>query len=238
MTRRYERLEADPVGVTAARLVERVSARLPGRDLIEVARELPRLVSDVATGATTSRRRLRVARLASRIGSALVLVVAAVVLVLAARDARGELDSSIDWLPLIETTVNDLVFVAIAVFFLYTVPARLERRRLLTLLHRIRSLAHIIDMHQLTKDPERVRSTFQPTEASVMVGLDRDEMRAYLEYCTELLSLVAKTAALCAEESQDTIVLDTVRGIETLCAGLSADTWQKLTILASPNSAA
>ena len=75
-------------------------------------------------------------------------------------------DSSVDWLPLIESAINDLVFAAIAVFFLHAFPNRLQRGQLLALLHRLRSLAHIVDMHQLTKDPERLRDDFVPTTAS------------------------------------------------------------------------
>jgi len=56
-------------------------------------------------------------------------------------------------------------------------------------------------------------------------------MEAYLEYCTELLSLVGKTAALCAEESRDQVVLDTVRAIETLTISLSREIWQKIALL-------
>src|SRR3954464_13157159 len=40
--------------------------------------------------------------------------------------------------------------------FLWAFPERLERRTLLRMLHRLRSLAHVIDMHQLSKDPEQL----------------------------------------------------------------------------------
>jgi hypothetical protein len=61
-----------------------------------------------------------------------------------------------DWVPLVESVINDLVFAAIAVVFLWAFPERLERRTLLRLLHRLRSLAHVIDMHQLSKDREQL----------------------------------------------------------------------------------
>src|SRR5204863_4506237 len=108
-----------------------------------------------------------------------------------------------DWVPLVESAVNDLVFAAIAVVFLWAFPERLERRTLLRLLHRLRSLAHVIDMHQLSKDPEQVQPTYVRTAASVTHGLDADQLHHYLDYCSEMLSLTAKTAALCAEHSTD-----------------------------------
>jgi hypothetical protein len=86
-------------------------------------------------------------------------------------------------------------------------------------------------MHQLTKDPDRLSDGFRATEQSVRVDLDAPELTRYLEYCSELLSLVAKTAALCAEESTDGVVLDTVSEIETLTLGMSRKIWQKISLL-------
>jgi hypothetical protein len=236
--RAYERLEVQFVRATAERLRDRIGARLPGRNLVKVAAELVQLIDDVGQGAEEIRGRVRRARLLSWTAMALVLAGATALLVVAARDAfdaRGP-DSSVDWLPLIEAGINDVVFVAIAVFFLRSIPERIERDRVLVLLHRLRSLAHIVDMHQLSKDPERLSASYTPTPKSVEVGLDRDRMQAYLEYCTELLSLIGKTAALCAEASQDGLVLSTVSTVERLTTDLSSEVWQKIAVLppASP----
>ena len=48
---------------------------------------------------------------------------------------------------------------------------------------------------------------------------------------SELLSLVAKTAALCAEYSTDSVVLDTARAIESLTTDMSVKIWQKIALL-------
>ena len=61
--------------------------------------------------------------------------------------------------------------------------------------------------------------------------MSRDELERYLDYCSEMLSLVGKTAALCAEESRDSLVLDTVSTIEQLTVGLSRKIWQKISNL-------
>ena len=173
------------------------------------------------------------ARLLSQALIVVVIVAAVVALAFALKDAfdQNRVENSFDWLGLAETTVNDLVFVAIAVFFLYSVPDRIQRGNSLAMLHRLRSLAHVIDMHQLDKDPERLRSTYQETEVSLKVGLNRTQMESYLNYCSELLSLVGKAAALCAEESQDSVVLETVSTIETLTLGMSRKIWQKISVL-------
>ena len=108
---------------------------------------------------------------------------------------------------------------------------RQRRRQTLATLHRLRSLTHVIDMHQLTKDPERILSAPPPTDASIEPDLAPDELGRYLDYCSELLSLVSKTAALCSQDAVDPLVLDTVSEIESLTLGMSRKIWQKISLL-------
>ena len=207
-----DRLYPEPVLDTVRRLELRIAARFPERGLRQAAIALQELVAEVQDAAADLNGRVRRARRVSRAAMLVVLAIALALLVLTVRDGLGDRapDTSLEWLPIIESAVNDVIFAAIAVFFLYAVPERLQRSTSLELLHRLRSFAHIVDMHQLTKDPERLRAGFQPTAASADPGLDRDQMEHYLDYCSEMLSLVAKAAALCAEESRDGVVLDTV----------------------------
>ena len=53
----------------------------------------------------------------------------------------------------LESAVNLLILFGGAVWFLITLEERLKRARVLKALHELRSLAHVVDMHQLTKDP-------------------------------------------------------------------------------------
>ena len=57
------------------------------------------------------------------------------------------------------------------------------------------------------------------------------ELGRYLDYCSELLSLTSKIAALFLQHGSDPVVLGTVTEIETLDTGLSGKVWQKITIL-------
>lgn len=228
-----DRLDAPEVRSTVARLEARISARFPGRGIVALAARLAGLVDEVEDSTSGINRRLRLARVASRVGAVLVLAATLVAMGLALRDTLDDgVRRSIDWLPLIETTINDLVYAAIALFFLYSLPERLQRGRSLSALHQLRSLAHVIDMHQLTKDPERFRPDYRPTPQSADPRLDARQMEHYLEYCSEMLSLVGKVAALVAEESRDAVVLDAVAGIETLTTSMSRKIWQKITLLA------
>ncbi len=229
----HEPLEAPAVRETVEELYGRIEARFPTRGLLGVCRDLAKLVDEVQSSAGPGQRRIRIARIASRVVMVLVLGVTLVALVMAVHDAffGDEVKNSIDVLGLAETAISDLVYASIAIFFLWSFPERLQRSRLLVLLHQLRSTAHVIDMHQLTKDPEQLKPSFVPSSASKPLGMTRDQVERYLDYCSEMLSLVGKTAALCAEESRDSVILETVSTVENLTVGLSRKIWQKISNL-------
>lgn len=225
-------MAAEHVGVTVAQLERRIKARFGERGLTKAARDLGRLVALIETEAGQSRERLRRATLTARAVGVVIVVATVAALAFSLRSAVLDgLADTTDWVPLIESVVNDLVYAAIALFFLWAVPERLERRSMLRLLHRLRSLAHVIDMHQLSKDPEQVSPTYTATAESVRHGLDADQLHHYLSYCSEMLSLTAKTAALCAEHSADAVVLENVSNVETLTTELCSKIWQKISLL-------
>ena len=57
------------------------------------------------------------------------------------------------------------------------------------------------------------------------------ELGRYLDYCSELLSLTSKLAALYSERFSDSVILQAVDEVETLTTGLSRKIWQKIMIL-------
>lgn len=232
---RFQRLDPHMVLATLGRLHDRIVARFPERNLARVAAEVRDVIAYVVDESATRRRQQRLVRAVCGIAVVVVVALGALALGLAVRDAvrAAEGTPAFQWLPVVESAINDIVFAALAVFFLVSVPARQRRRRALAALHRLRSLAHVIDMHQLTKDPERLRADFPATDVSPRLELTADELGRYLDYCSELLSIVAKGAALCAQESTDAVVLDTVSEIETLTLGMSRKIWQKISLLHS-----
>src|SRR5262249_37921356 len=104
---------------------------------------------------------------------------------------------------------------------------RLKRRRALRAIHELRALAHIIDMHQLTKVPDRVGQT-SPYFTRVMTA---DDVGQYLRFCTELLALVSKVGQLYVQDFLDGVTLAAVDQFENLATGLSSKIWQKIMIL-------
>jgi hypothetical protein len=130
-----------------------------------------------------------------------------------------------------ESAAQDLIFLGVAIYFLFTLEARLHRRVSLQALHRLRTIVHIVDMHQLTKDPEHLLSPGMETASSPERRMTRFELSRYLDYCSELLSLSSKLAALHAQYLNDPVVLDAVNDIEVLASNLSSKIWQKIVIL-------
>jgi hypothetical protein len=131
----------------------------------------------------------------------------------------------------LESGINDVIFVGAAIFFLASLESRIKRARVLAAIHELRALAHIIDMHQLTKDPERVLREGPDTPSSPERTLSRFELGRYLDYCSELLSLLGKIAALYAQYTNDAVALSAVDQIEDLTSGLSRKIWQKIMVL-------
>ena len=130
-----------------------------------------------------------------------------------------------------ESAINELIFLGLALFFLVSLETRLKRHSALRALHRLRSIAHVVDMHQLTKDPAYVLGRIVQTSASPQRTLTRQELTRYLDYSSEMLALNAKIAALFAQNIDDPVVLNAVNDLEQLAQGLSGKIWQKIMIL-------
>jgi len=230
-TRSYQVLKPGAVHETVLRLQQRISARFPDRNLQLVAGEVAAAID--AQQLQPQSPWYRALRIASRTAMAVlfgVLVVGIVMLFQSA--ARLSAPASVwEWIQIAESAINDVVFAGIAIWFLWQLPERVQRRHDLKALHTLRSLAHVIDMHQLTKDPERLRSDFRRTEKSMALDMTAVDLANYLDYCSELLSLVSKTAALFARDTSDPAILATVEGIEDLTTGMARKIWQKIALL-------
>jgi hypothetical protein len=59
------------------------------------------------------------------------------------------------------------------------------------------------------------------------------ELGRYLDYCSELLSLIGKIGALYVQDFPDTVALEAVDQLSTLTNALSRNIWQKIIILES-----
>ena len=228
---RHRTLDAGAIATTIERLCQRVEVRVPGSGLSGVCRELDAIVDRAAETSAWIGRPILPLRIA--VGLLVALILAGLGVTLAALRAPVEPLTLGELVQAIESGVNDLVFVAVAVFFLFTLETRLKRRRALRAIHELRSIAHVIDMHQLTKDPEWVLDRGRETGVLPPRSMNRFELSRYLDYCSEALSLTGKVAALYMKGFDDPVALQAVNEVEALTTGLSRKIWQKLTILYS-----
>lgn len=142
---------------------------------------------------------------------------------------------------LTEAAINDVVLISAAVFFLVTIELRIKRARALKALHELRAIAHVVDMHQLTKDPGMLEPGASATASSPARVMTPFELKRYLDYCSEMLSLIGKLSALYSQGLPDPVVVSAANDIESLCSGLSRKIWQKIMViedLAQPPSPA
>jgi hypothetical protein len=130
----------------------------------------------------------------------------------------------------IDAAANLTVLTGAVMIPLIKLEQSLKRRRALAALHELRSVIHVIDMHQLTKDTSKF-IVGGNTPSSPPLLLDEFQMTRYLDYCSEMVSLTSKVAVLFGQSLVDQAVADVVSDIERVGAGLSQKIWQKIIIL-------
>ncbi|HXF52703.1 MAG TPA: hypothetical protein VNK52_01145 [Hyphomicrobiaceae bacterium] len=225
----FRRLDPAKIVETLARLERRISERFPGAGLANVCADLTRIAGQCSARA----ERMARPNLAVRGASAAVIVLGVVVLgyVLTLIEVKGESETLFGVLQGIEALMNTLVIVGAAVIFLATLEGRWKRHRALEDLHELRSIIHVIDMHQLTKDPVVAAPADAATPSSPQRSMTPFELTRYLDYCSEMLSLAAKVAALYAQSSKDPAVIAAAGDLGQLTSNLSQKIWQKIDIV-------
>lgn len=227
----YRALDADRIVATIKRLSKRIEERFPESGLTQVAKELRTISLQSRERVLLAARPIPWVRVL--VAVLIALIIGAVIGALVRFEWSVEV-GLLDALGALEAAINDIVFVFAGIFFLWTVETRIKRGRSLKALHELRSIAHVIDMHQLTKDPERMLSSdAKDTESSPKRTMTPAELGRYLDYCSELLSLTGKLAALYVQDFDDSVVLTSVNEIESLTTGLSRKIWQKLMMVHS-----
>ena len=226
----YTELKLDRITATISRLERRVNERFPESGLSRVIADLRGLAGEEEALLIRLRRPIWILRLGGALGIAALLAVVGLLFTIAMRVSL-HFQNITDLLQGSDSAINDIIVLSIAIFFFFSIETRVKRARALRALHRLRSIVHVVDMHQLSKDPEHLFEPQMATASSPERNLTRFELARYLDYCSELLSLTSKLAAVYAQYLNDTVVLDAVNDIETLAASLSNKIWQKIMIL-------
>jgi hypothetical protein len=227
--RRYRQLDPRLISETAAKLEQRVAERFPDSGLRRVAAELHVLSNDLTTSAKALETPIWWARIL--IGLAILAGAAMFLFVVMILSFDRISTSAFDVAQGIEASINTLLLAGLGFLALAHSEMRIKRKRVFTDLHTLRSLIHVIDMHQLTKDPAALSENFKPTVHSPKRITNRQELARYLDYCSEMLSITGKLAALFAQSVNDEVVVGAVNDIEELGSNLSRKIWQKITLI-------
>ncbi len=224
----YRRLDSDRIVETVQILRRRIEGRFPGSGLSNVVAEVLR-VSEETVGRI---RWIQKPHLPLRCAAlVLSLAIIALVLLMLVRIHQFQFNDYTNFIQALEASISSVVFIGAAILFFVSWENRIKRRRALKAIHELRALAHIVDMHQLTKDPESYFAPAGKTASPAKRAMTPFELNRYLDYCSELLALISKIAALYVQGFQDPVLLDAVDDVEDLTAGFSRKIWQKITIL-------
>lgn len=228
----FLRLDPRELTKTVSTLRDRIVSRFPDSDLGKVAAEL------VTVAGATEARSAEIGRphraLRALVATIVLAGLAGGIALGRALRIRSEDPTWSELLQGTEAAVAGLVIVGGAIVFLVSLEHRFKRRRAIRALYELRSLAHIVDLHQLAKDP----SLPPPGSASEAAVADRPshglrpyEMSRYLDFCSEMLSIIAKIGALYVEHLEDPVVLEAADSVEDLTTGLSRKIWQKIAMI-------
>ncbi|MDZ7627011.1 MAG: hypothetical protein U5J99_01235 [Parvularculaceae bacterium] len=223
-------LRADLVIETIDRLERRIAARFPEAGLRRVCADLSAAARQLAAEAERLNRPQRWIR----VGAWAVVAAGAGALGLIAASLHYDgvdLDAA-SFIQLLEPAMNLAVLVGIGLVGLSQAEMRWKRGRALSYLHSLRSIIHVVDMHQLTKDPYALGDHLPLTEHSPKRILPAPLLERYLDYCSEMAALAGKLAALLAQSCTDPGVVGAAGDVEALTASLTRNCWQKIALIA------
>ncbi len=225
----YQSLAPEKIVETCRTMRETVAERFPDSGLSKVAGEI-QAISERAAALSEwlSEPHLPLRFLA---GVGIFGVITVVITALLTVKLRPTFSSISEFFQGSAAAIDEVVFMGIAIVFLITLETRLKRQRALKAIHVLRSIAHIIDMHQLTKDPQRIAGPQAANQTGTKRPLSPAELIRYLDYCSDLLALISKIAALYVQKFDDPVTLAAVNEVENLTNGLARKIWQKIVIL-------
>ena len=151
------------------------------------------------------------------------------------RTTRGNI-TLIDMVQVLDAAFNIILLIGGAVLFLVSIENRTKRRKVIQAVNELRSLAHVVDSHQLTKDPcyldqHVIRTTHSPER-----NMNSFQLRRYLDYCSEMLSLISKVGFLYVQDYHDPCAMEAVNDLDDLANGLSRKIWQKIMTIKKEDS--
>ena len=227
----YRSLDPRLIIETAERLETRIADRFPESGLRKVSQELVSLARDIRDAAAELEKPIWWLRMLVGLviaGGACMFLFVGTILPFDRFSGSGDVVESVQG---IEASLNTIILAGLGLLALVRAEITIKRQRVFREVHGLRSLIHVIDMHQLTKDPSALSPGFTPAPHSPVRTMSKGDLLRYLDYCSEMLSITGKLAALFAQSVNDEVVIEAVNDVENLGSNLSRKIWQKITML-------
>lgn len=224
-------LQSGKVIKTVERLYFRISDRFPDSGLSKVCAELLR----IAERTDMQIRWIERPHSGYRLLAGIFLLALVIGLVYAVREVEISTEGFglAEMVQLGESVINELVLIGAAIVFLVSMETRAKRKRVVKSVNRLRCIAHLVDAHQLTKDPNVAAGGSGNTKHSPKRVLTPYELNRYLDYCSEMLSLVGKIGFLYIQNFDDSVAVKNVNDLEVLTTALARKIWQKIILCRS-----
>lgn len=224
----YRRLDSQEIIATVKTLQHRIETRFPHSSLGKICAELLRVAEENVTRVQWIQRPHLPLRVAVVILSvAMIAVVTDLVLHL----HQFQVSDYVNFIQALDASIGSIVFIGAAILFLVSWENRIKCDRALKAIHELRAMAHIVDMHQLTKDPENYFGRGHRPASPPKREMTPFELNRYLDYCIDSLALISKIAALYVQGFRNPVLMDAVDDVEDLTTGLSRKIWQKIIVL-------
>lgn len=149
-----DKLAATEIQATIDRLYKRINDRFPDAGLGRVCVRLHAVALDV----NKTVRWIARPNYWIRAGVAGIIVLATGLLMLSIFQVKIETEGIglADFIQMTEATISGVVLIGAGIITLITYENRRKRQRVVEAVNGLRSIAHVVDAHQLIKDPDRL----------------------------------------------------------------------------------
>lgn len=124
-----------------------------------------------------------------------------------------------DFVQMFDASFSFLILLGSGALFLISYQSKARKKKLTRAISKLTGLAHVIEAHQLSKDPHS--HPFQ----------DDEQLIKYLGHCSDLLALTSKIGFLYVQAFDDPETQAVESGLENLISGISRKVWQKIMII-------
>ena len=230
-------LQAEKIEKAIDDLEQGIKEMLPGRKIVDICQDLKEVIGEAkkkssrkSSQSFTRKKFLKLFFIATLILLATFFITLGLSYFLKAiSTSLGRSIGLEEGLQLTDTAITLLLPSIAYIFYRLKDNIKTYRSAVLQDLHKLRMLSHIIDVKQLNKTPDWL--DWKEKQKKHERILNRSEKAFYLEFCSQMQSLIGKIAVLYIRDVNDPALITAVNEIETLTTGLSRKTWQKLMLM-------